>query len=72
MRPGAFLTDPLLAETGVAHGFGTRGALAPDSLGRPRQVHGNVVAESASNGALRPLDADAVVCRHPGLPPQYV
>jgi hypothetical protein len=55
------LVHALLAERGVAHGFGTRADTEPAGLLRPRQVHGArvVPAEACRRG----VDADAVVAR---------
>jgi len=59
---------PLLSARGVAHGFLLRDAQPPASLLRPRQVHGDRVAQPNGRGGLSPIEADAVVSLEPGLP----
>lgn len=63
-----FLKHPLLAQAGVRHGFGTKGAGELADVLRPRQVHGARVLRvgSAPSGELG--DADAVVSSAPGRP----
>ncbi len=52
----------------VRHGFGTRGATAPDRLRRPQQVHGVDVVR-VHGPSEEPLGwGDAVVCDHPDVP----
>jgi hypothetical protein len=66
----SWLTHPLLAEAGVAHGFGTRACRPPEPLVRPRQVHGTRVVVLARAGAP-PADAgeaDAIVSERASLP----
>jgi polyphenol oxidase len=62
-----FLRAELLADAGVAHGFGVRGAPEPEGLHRPVQVHGRdvIVLREASRQALG--EADALVSATPGL-----
>ena len=60
------LRDPLLAEFGVAHAFGTRDAAAPPGLARARQVHGTRVVRADVPGAVD-ADADALVTRTTGV-----
>jgi hypothetical protein len=69
----AWLRHELLAALGVEHGFGTRGAVPPPGLVRPRQVHGtrvirlhSVLADAPAPGVLGA--ADAVVSDLRGLP----
>ena len=64
--PG-FIRHPLLADRGVDHGFGTRAALAPSGLARPRQVHGVNVARAGDGGQLDREEADAVISHRPGI-----
>lgn len=59
---------PLLTACGVRHAFGTRGALEPPGLRRPRQVHGAGVVEAAELGPSDAPEADAVVSRLADLP----
>jgi hypothetical protein len=61
------LRHPLLEALGVVHGFGVRGASAPDGLLRPRQVHGRAIATAAACRAEPPPDADGVVSTEPGV-----
>jgi YfiH family protein len=63
----AFLLDPQLAAAGVRHGFGVRGAEPPGPVERPRQVHGTAVCEVRRPGDAAGVEADAIVCRVPGL-----
>jgi len=67
---GGWLTHPLLAAQGVAHGFGTRAATPPAALVRPRQVHGARVVVLTEAGALPEAlgEADAVVSERASLP----
>jgi YfiH family protein len=62
------LCHPLLAGTGVRHGFGIRGSAAPPGTQRPHQVHGNrvVVADESFDSAT--VEADAIVSQDPNLP----
>ena len=64
--PG-FVEHPLLADRGVAHGFGTRRALAPHGLARPLQVHGVDVARADAGGQLDREEADAVISHRSGI-----
>ncbi|MBW2268769.1 MAG: polyphenol oxidase family protein [Deltaproteobacteria bacterium] len=58
----AVLTDPLLASLVPAHGFGTRDALPPEPLVRPKQVHGDRVVDAlVCRAAAQPPEADAIV-----------
>jgi len=61
-----FLSDPLLMEWGVEHGFGLRGSSEPAGLSRPRQVHGIAVARADARGVVQPAEADAVWTDAPG------
>ncbi len=61
-----FREHPLLTERGVAHGFGTRGARAPDGVVRPRQVHGDRAVLAPVRGFDEVPDADAILSVHPG------
>jgi len=63
---GRWLRAAGLAACGVRHGFGLRGAAAPEGCIRPRQLHGTAVLRAAPGCASE--DADAVVSRTPGLP----
>ena len=64
---GRMLCDPVLEWAGVVHGFGERGAQAPDLTVFPRQVHGiSVVRGEALRGADA-VQADAIVSTTPGL-----
>ncbi|MDH3687703.1 MAG: polyphenol oxidase family protein [Myxococcales bacterium] len=60
------LQHALLDAAGVEHGFGTRTSPPPDSVERPRQVHGAVVAEARANRVC-PEEADAVWTDEPRL-----
>ena len=62
------LCHSLLAERGVAHGFGVRDAPDPPGLLRPRQVHGCDVTTAASCRSDPPPRADAVVSDEVGVP----
>ncbi len=62
------LTHPLLRELGIAHGFGTREALEPPGVVRPRQVHGAEVAWLRPGAPLSRRDADAVLSLDPAVP----
>jgi YfiH family protein len=64
----AFLIDPVLADRGIAHGFGTRGATAPGGCRRPRQVHGVAIARLDAGGEPAPVEADAILSDRPGVP----
>lgn len=55
-----WLRSALLVEHGIAHGFGTRDAVAPEQLVRPTQVHGCVVAHVEGARSV-PAEADAIV-----------
>lgn len=61
-----FLTDSLLLEWEVEHGFGLRGSSEPERLARPRQVHGIAVARADALGEVQPSEADAVWTDAPG------
>lgn len=61
------LLHPLLADCGVEHGFGLRGAPAPGGVVRPTQVHGCAVATVCESPSPPPGAADAVVCALPGV-----
>jgi YfiH family protein len=61
------LVDPALAALGVDHGFGLRDERGPDDLQRPRQVHGVAVHAVARPGDAAGIEADAIVCRLPGV-----
>ncbi len=54
-----WLVDPGLSRAGFQHGFGTRAALAPEGVMRPRQVHGARVVRVGAREDLG--EADAVV-----------
>ena len=60
-----FLCDPVLEAIQVAHGFGTRGAVAPDGTLRAKQVHGNTVARLEGGFGVSPTEADALLSRDP-------
>lgn len=60
------LIHPFLAERGVRHGFGVRGAQAPSDLWRPRQVHGSGLAVAEGERWSEPPEADAVATSRPG------
>ena len=62
------LVHRLLAERGIPHGFGVRGAPAPAGLVRPHQVHGARIATAAECEAAPPPEADGVVSSTPGRP----
>jgi len=68
MSSEGFITDPMLDRMGVAHGFGTRGARAPEGCLRARQVHGVTVAHLGESGGAEPEEADAFVCDRPLVP----
>lgn len=68
MTAARFLRDPLFDELGISHGFGTRGALPPEGVVRPRQVHGVDVARVDDAKRLSADEADAVVSLVAGLP----
>lgn len=61
------LVDPALVALGVDHGFGLRDDAGPDDLQRPRQVHGVSVHSVARPGDAEGVEADAIVCRRPGV-----
>lgn len=63
-----FLRSPLLAGCGVAHGFGERGAMPPEGVRRPKQVHGATVTTAAACAGPSPPDADAIVSDVADLP----
>ena len=63
-----FLTDPLLMQWEVEHGFGLRGSSEPEGLARPRQMHGIAVARADARGEVPPSEADAVGTDAPGGP----
>ena len=60
-----FLCDPVLEAIHVEHGFGTRGAVAPNGTLRPKQVHGNTVARLEGGLGVSPSEADALLSRTP-------
>jgi len=70
----SWLRHELLADAGIAHGFGMRGAEPPERLLRPRQVHGARVirltevsdAGDPAGGVLG--EADAIVSAAAGRP----
>lgn len=62
-----FLTEPLLEELGVAHGFGLRGCPGPAVAVRPVQVHGTKVVVVSDAEGPGPGEADALVSDTPGL-----
>jgi YfiH family protein len=64
--PPRALVHPLLAERGVDHGFGVRGAEPPRELWRPRQVHGNALVVAEGERWSEPPAADAVAASQPG------
>ena len=68
MTGAAFLHDPSFTQLGITHGFGTRGALPPAGVVRPRQVHGVEVARVVETKTLTVDAAHAVVSTLPGLP----
>jgi YfiH family protein len=68
VKPGEHLRHPLLAERGVWHGFGTRGATAPDGCLRPQQVHGDVTVLAPPVPWDVAPEADAIVSVRPGPP----
>lgn len=49
----------------MAHGFGTRGAVAPDGTLRAKQVHGNTIARLEGGLGVSPPEADALLSRDP-------
>lgn len=61
--------DPFLRHRAlsVAHGFGTRAAVEPVALQRPRQVHGRRVVELGSENPAELGEADALIAKHPGV-----
>lgn len=61
------LTQPLLAQAGIRHGFGTRGTPEPEGLLRPRQVHGCDVVTAAECRRAPCPEADAVVSIESGV-----
>jgi len=62
----AALEHELLRSAGARHGFGLRGTQAPAGTLRPKQVHGSAVA-TLRDGSERLGEADAAVCRAPGV-----
>jgi len=72
------LRHELLDAASIEHGFGTRGAVGPPGVLRPRQVHGTAVAVVEPGQGLRlpgaadsgeaPPSADAAVSREAGTP----
>ena len=64
---GRMLCDPVLELLGVVHGFGERGAQAPDLTVFPRQVHGIGVARGEALRGADAVQADVIVSTTPGL-----
>lgn len=65
---GRMLCDPVLEWVGVVHGFGERGAQAPDLTVFARQIHGiAVVRGEALRGADAAQAADAIFSTTPGV-----
>jgi YfiH family protein len=62
------LRHPLLAERGITHGFGVRGAPPPPNVVLTRQVHGARIATEAECAGPSRLAADGVVGVTPGVP----
>jgi YfiH family protein len=65
--PPELLTHPLLADAGVAHGFGQLGSPQPDGVIRPVQQHGREVAVVGDGGGIDPGEADAVISTISGV-----
>jgi YfiH family protein len=65
--PPGSLTHPLLADAGIAHGFGQLGARQPAEVIRPVQQHGREVAVVRDGSGIDPAEADAVVSTLPGV-----
>jgi YfiH family protein len=61
-----YIRHPLLEGAGVDHGFGQRSAAPRPDVMRPKQVHGTAVATATRSG-LSHAEADAVLCREPGM-----
>jgi len=61
------LRHPLLAELGIEHGFGVRGAVPPPNLLLVRQVHGARIATAGECSGPSPPAADGVVSSTPGV-----
>jgi YfiH family protein len=61
------IVHPLLADCGVVHGFGVRGAPEPADCVRPRQVHGARVMTVRAGATVTSEEADAVVSQVAGL-----
>jgi YfiH family protein len=59
--PPSHLCDPVLIMIGVEHGFGSRGAQAPEFTAFPRQVHGVRAVVAAPWAPDQAPDADAIV-----------
>lgn len=64
---GKMLCDPVLESTGVLHGFGERGAQAPEFTVFPRQVHGVAVVRGEALHRVEVAAADAIFSTTPGL-----
>ena len=64
---GRMLCDPVLELLGVVHGFGERGAQAPDLTVFPRQVHGIGVTRGEALRGADAVQADVIVSTTPGL-----
>jgi YfiH family protein len=62
------LLHPLLAERGIEHGFGVRGAVPPANLLRASQVHGARIATVGECSGPAPPAADGVASATPGVP----
>jgi hypothetical protein len=62
------LQHPLLAERGIDHGFGVRGARSPANLVLTRQVHGARIATEDECAGPSWLAADGIVGVTPGVP----
>ena len=62
------LVDPLLAELGAEHGFGTRASQPPEKVARVKQVHGASCVVLPGDASLPdpPPEADALVSTVPG------
>jgi YfiH family protein len=55
-----WLRHPLLSERRIEHGFGTRDAVPPAGLRRPRQVHGTRIVDAAACAGPEAPPADGV------------